>query len=121
MIDSGGIRSQSTAEIREATPFDPDFGKTGFARRMLRLRFRQLRLKQADFAERFGLTWGAVKDLEQGRTKPTRAMVLLIAAIEREPALMAKVAEAERDALAAVQGGGNRWVSGSNPTGARPL
>lgn len=89
--------------------FDPDFGKTGFARRLLRLRFRKLRLSQAEFASRFGLTLGTIKDLEQARFTPTRTMMLLIGAIERDPILMADVAQQERSELERRPVVGHRW------------
>ena len=77
--------------------FDPDFGKQGFARDLFRLRFRRLRVDQETFALRFGLTFGAVKDQEQARHKPSKAMRVLVAAIELDPALMEKAArEAEK-------------------------
>lgn len=41
--------------------FDPDFGKTGFPRRLFRLRFRQLELTQQAFATRYGLSFGMVR------------------------------------------------------------
>ena len=83
--------------------FDPDRGKTGFARDLRRLR-RSLRgprwrdLTQTQFADRFGLAFGTVKDLEQGRTMPSAAMRTLIAAIELDPVLIerAVVLAAER-------------------------
>lgn len=73
--------------------FDPDQGKTGFARDLWRLR-RDLRgpgwrmLTQSQFAARFGLSVGAVKDAEQGRYQPSAAMRVLVAAIELDPALI---------------------------------
>lgn len=67
--------------------FDPDFGKAGFARHLLRLRFRDLRLSQRAFAERFGLSYSVVRDAEQGAT-PTRALRLIVAAIAHDPVFM---------------------------------
>lgn len=64
--------------------FDPDFGKTGFARHLFRLRFRDLKLSQRAFAERFGLSYSVVRDAEQGAT-PTRALRLIVAAIASNP------------------------------------
>jgi len=55
-------------------PFDPDFGKSGFARHLFRLRFRDLKLSQRAFADRFGLSYSVVRDAEQG-AKPTRALL----------------------------------------------
>jgi DNA-binding transcriptional regulator YiaG len=77
--------------------FDPDFGKTGFARDLFRLRFRRLRIDQPTFAKRFGLSFGAVKDQEQSRCRPSRALKVLVAAIEMDPELMERAAR-EADA-----------------------
>ncbi len=77
--------------------FDPDFGKVGFARDLFRLRFRRLRIDQPTFAERYGLTFGAVKDQEQARHKPSRAMRVLVAAIELDPALMERAAKIAKE------------------------
>ncbi|WP_197423651.1 DNA-binding transcriptional regulator [Novosphingobium sp. CCH12-A3] len=67
--------------------FNPDFGKTGFARHLFRLRFRDLKLSQRAFAERFGLSYSVVRDAEQG-AKPTRALRVIVAAIGANPAFM---------------------------------
>ncbi len=78
---------------------DMGLGRKGFGRELFLLRFRRLRLSQEAFAERFGLTLGAVKDQEQGRHAPSRAMRVLVAAIEIDPDLMARAARlaAERE------------------------
>lgn len=47
---------------------------------------------QSEFAERFGLSAGAWKDAEQGRGQPSRAMRVLIVAIELDPLLIEKAA-----------------------------
>lgn len=67
--------------------FDPDFGKSGFARHLFRLRFRDLKLSQRAFAERFGLPYSVVRDAEQG-AKPSRALRVLVAAIACNPDLI---------------------------------
>lgn len=72
--------------------FDPDFGKRGFARDLFRIRFRRLHLSQTAFAQRFGLSFGQVKDQEQGRAKPTAAFRTLVVAIELDPELIEKAA-----------------------------
>lgn len=64
--------------------FDPDFGKTGFARHLFRLRFRDMKLSQRAFADRFGLSYSTVRDAEQG-AKPSRSLRLIVAAIARDP------------------------------------
>lgn len=66
----------------------------GFARDLVRLRWRELGLDQERFADRFGLTYGMVRDQEQGRHKPSAAFKVLVAAIEMDPLLMAKAAQA---------------------------
>lgn len=75
-------------------PFDPDFGKVGFARDLFRLRFRRLRIDQPTFAARYGLSFGTVRDQEQARHKPSKAMRVLVAAIEMDPKLMERAAKA---------------------------
>ena len=77
--------------------FDPDFGKVGFARDLFRLRFRQLGLDQETFADRFGLSYGMVRDQEQARHSPSKALKVLVAAIEMDPLFMAKAAQAAED------------------------
>lgn len=72
--------------------FDPDFGKTGFARDLLRLRFHRLRLSQKAFAERFGLSWPSIRDQEQARFAPSAAFRLLVIAIELNPGLIERAA-----------------------------
>ena len=67
--------------------FDPDFGKGGFARHLFRLRFRDLKLSQRAFAERFGLSYSVVRDAEQG-AKPTRALRVIGAASACDPGLI---------------------------------
>lgn len=71
----------------------------GFPRHLFSLRW-SMRLpgirhapSQAAFAKRFGLTFGMVKDQEQGRCKPSRSLKVLVAAIELDPALVARAAK----------------------------
>ncbi len=80
--------------------FDPDNGKTGFARDLFRLRRsigRWPGLTQRGFAVRYGLTAGMMKDVEQGRVSPSRALKVLIAAIDLNPTLMEKAAKVAAD------------------------
>lgn len=71
--------------------FDPDFGKTGFARHLFRLRFRHLGLSQRAFAQRFGLSYSVVRDAEQG-ARPTPTLRLIIAAVANDPDRMEAIA-----------------------------
>lgn len=75
-------------------------------------RFSELRngYPQEYWAKRYGLTAGAVRDLEQGRVLPSRAMVVLMQVIRACPELVqraAKDAEAELAALDQLRTGRN--------------
>lgn len=91
--------------------WDEALGRTGFGAELFILRFRRLGLSQQAFAERFGLTLGAVKDLEQGRTQPSRAVRVLVAAISLHPSLVATAAKDVRPDLMrdAIAKRGHRW------------
>lgn len=79
--------------------FDPDFGKSGFARHLFRLRFRRLKLSQRAFAARFALSYSVVRDAEQG-ARPTPSLRLIVAAIACDPAFMEAAAkQAKRPCL----------------------
>jgi len=64
----------------------------GFARALFHLRFRRLGLSQQQFAKRFGLSVGALRDVEQGRVRPSAALSVLIEAISIDPAMMSTAA-----------------------------
>ncbi|MDE2561915.1 MAG: hypothetical protein KGL48_06655 [Sphingomonadales bacterium] len=98
--------------------FDPDFGKAGFARHLMRLRFRQLKLSQRAFADRFGLAYSVVRDAEQG-ARPTSALRLIVAAIARDPAFMALAAEDARRACTCGEGDQYQSCAGRADTAAR--
>ncbi len=72
--------------------YDPDYGKAGFPLRLFRLRFYKLGLTQIAFAARFGLSVGMVRDVEQGRVKPSRALRVLVEVIAMAPARVAVAA-----------------------------
>lgn len=54
---------------------------------------------QSQFAKRYGLSYGSVKDAEQDRVEPSRAMRVLVAAIDLDAGLIdrAVVLAAERE------------------------
>lgn len=52
------------------------------------------------FAEKYGLSYGAVRDQIQGRVLPSRAMVVLMHAIETDPRWMLDIAKSAKDDLA---------------------
>ena len=85
----------------------------GFDRMAFARRFSAIRrgCPQKDWAKRYGLSHGAVKDMEQGRVNPSRAMVLILKAIEMSPGFMHDVARAARDDLAELDGRGRSAFS----------
>ena len=65
------------------------------------------------FAMKYGLSYGAVRDQIQGRVLPSRAMVILMHAIETDPRWMIDVAKSAKQDLAlldALRGKGGRSV-----------
>ena len=48
---------------------------------------------QADFAKQYGLSTGAVQDLEQGRVVPSRAVIVLLHAIRMQPEFIQRAAK----------------------------
>lgn len=98
--------------------FDPDFGKTGFARHLFRLRFRHLKLSQRQFAERFALSYSVIRDAEQG-ARPTASLRLIIAAIARDPSFMAVAAGVARSPCNCGEGDPYQCCSEPNDTGQR--
>lgn len=52
---------------------------------------KRLSLKQAEFASRFGLTLGAVRDWEQGRSVPDRPAQILLRVIDADPEFVRRV------------------------------
>lgn len=77
---------------------DPASLRRYFAGRLSALR----RGPQASWAKRYGLTAAAVRDLEQGRVLPSRAMVVLMHAIQMQPEFMQRAAIEAADDLAAL-------------------
>lgn len=77
--------------MKDIRSFDPDFGKTGFARQLFRLRFRRLKITQRAFAARYALSYSTVRDAEQG-ARPSAALRLAIVAIAHDPEGMAQIA-----------------------------
>lgn len=57
------------------------------ARRMVNVRIlrQRMQLTQEEFAERFGLPLGTVRDWEQGAHRPDRAAQVLLTVIENDP------------------------------------
>jgi len=62
--------------------------------KLLRVR---LRLTQEQFAKRYGIPLTTLRDWEQGRTDPDRAVQSYIAAIDADPEAIAKALSKRRD------------------------
>ncbi len=56
----------------------------------------KLELAQPEFAARYGLSVGTVRDWEQGRTVPDRPAQVLLRVIEAEPDLVRRVVQSSR-------------------------
>ena len=54
---------------------------------------KRLGLNQPDFAARYGLAVGTVRDWEQGRSQPDRPTQVLLRVIEQEPEMVQRVLE----------------------------
>lgn len=52
---------------------------------------KNLKLTQAQFADRFGFTIGAVQDWEQGRRTPEASARILLKLVERRPEIVEEV------------------------------
>ncbi len=55
---------------------------------------KRLKLSQAEFAKRYGLSAGTIKDWEQNRRQPDRAATLLLKVIEQAPDMVARAIRA---------------------------
>ena len=64
-----------------------DETEKGLRAGLMTLRFRKLGMNQEQFATRFGIPVGTIRDLEQMRTNPSHGMHVLVEAIDLDPAL----------------------------------
>ncbi|WP_025091535.1 NadS family protein [Brucella intermedia] len=55
---------------------------------------KRLKLSQAEFAKRYGLPTGTIKDWEQNRRQPDRAAMLFLKVIEQAPDMVARAIRA---------------------------
>jgi DNA-binding transcriptional regulator YiaG len=68
-----------------------------FADDLRSIRWGKLEICQEVFAARYGVTLSMIRDQEQGRHKPHPAFKVLLAAIDLDPFLMAKAAQAAEE------------------------
>lgn len=95
------LDAMTDAEITAAAESDPDnpplteeeLARIRVARYIQAVRART-GLSQPQFAERYHINVGRLRDLEQGRTQPDSAMLAYLAVIEREPEAVARALRA---------------------------
>jgi len=92
--------AMSEEERHQAALSDPDAlpateAQLARARRIPSVRAlrRKLRLSQAEFAARFHLPLGTVRDWEQGAHRPDKAAQVLLTVIARDPDAVARALE----------------------------
>jgi putative transcriptional regulator len=86
------LDAMSDADITAAALSDPDnppltedeLARVAAARRIQAIR-AGTGLSQAQFAARYHINLGRLRDLEQGRTRPDSAIMAYLTVIEREP------------------------------------
>jgi putative transcriptional regulator len=81
----------------ESDPDNPPLTDEELDRMVATRAIRRIRaatgLSQAQFAERYRISLGRLRDLEQGRTKPDSALLAYLTVIEREPEAVARALE----------------------------
>ncbi len=102
--DWRAIDAQTDADVARNVAEDPDAapiltaGETAAAiTRTVRAR---LRLSQAEFAARFHLPVGTLRDWEQNRRQPDAPALAYLRVIAREPAMVAKALEPLEEPIA---------------------
>ena len=93
----------SDDEVREAAESDPDarpFTREDLTRIQPQIRpstvRHQLQLTQEQFADRFGIPLGTLRDWEQGRREPDTTARTLMRAISMDPDLIARAVDRDR-------------------------
>ena len=88
--DWAAIDAMTDADIDRQIAENPDaapvFSDQEFAAMRVRTVRKMLKLTQAQFAQRFRVPLGTLRDWEQGRREPDAPAMALLRIIEREPA-----------------------------------
>ena len=90
------LGSRMLQSTNEALAFAQGDGSKGFVVHKpvdVKALRKRLGLNQPEFADRYGLSVGTVRDWEQGRSQPDRPAQVLLRVIEREPELVQRVLE----------------------------
>lgn len=88
-------------QIAEDADVAPDMSNFIAAMRVRMVR-RKLKLTQAQFAQRFRVPLGTLRDWEQGRREPDAPAVALLRIIEREPAAAIRALAAPQTSMKTV-------------------
>jgi transcriptional regulator with XRE-family HTH domain len=99
------LRLKIPGRTSKVAPGGGDLIRFDLAKRLAVLRAAKLHMSQRSFAERFGLQYETIKDTELGKGYPSRAIRVLVAAIEMDPDLIERAAAkvmADQDALIGV-------------------
>lgn len=88
-------------QIAEDADVAPDMSDFIAAMRVRMVR-RKLKLTQAQFAQRFRVPLGTLRDWEQGRREPDAPAVALLRIIEREPAAAMRALAAPQTSMKTV-------------------
>ncbi|WP_349370651.1 helix-turn-helix domain-containing protein [Salinarimonas sp.] len=95
------LEGMTEAEIEHAAADDPDnppLSDDQIARmraaRVAREARERTGLTQAEFAERFQISLGRVRDLEQGRFRPDPALIAYLTVIREEPDVVRRALDA---------------------------
>ncbi|MBO9377423.1 hypothetical protein GG804_11650 [Sphingomonas histidinilytica] len=101
------LRLKIPGRTSKVAPGGGDLIRFDLAKRLAVLRAAKLHMSQRSFAERFGLQYETIKDTELGKGYPSRALQVLIAAIDMDQGLIARAAAkvaSDRDSLLGVKG-----------------
>jgi len=97
--DWAAIDAMTDADIDRQIAENPDaapvFSDQEFAAMRVRTVRKKLKLTQAQFAQRFRVPLGTLRDWEQGRREPDAPAMALLRIIEREPAAATRALAAD--------------------------
>jgi len=98
-VDWAKVDALTDKDIKRAVANDPDAApiltRAGMLAHLMKRTRERLGLSQADFAARFHMPVGTVRDWEQNRRQPDTASLLLMSAISRDPETMERLISPE--------------------------
>lgn len=101
-IDWAKVDATDDADIAAQIAADPDtapvLSDVEHIASQVKLVRRRLNLTQADFARRFGVPLGTIRDWEQGRRQPDAPALVLLRVIDYEPDVVLRALAAAKTA-----------------------